>query len=132
MAGFARTRIENVRCRSAASANRADLLSWPAIPLDADPGGGRLGCELVAGHRGSHVALVATAHGGDQWWWLRWDKRHGAAVHIDPCDAELLRGAYPDDCFLPDGHPGPHSFELLPLQCLPGKRHRVRPRHHKP
>jgi hypothetical protein len=87
----------------------------------------------VAGHVGSHVALVATVRGGDQWWWLRWDGQLGEAIEvmqIDPCDAELSQGRYADDCVLPEGHPGPHSFDLPPLPFLPGKRHSVRLRPH--
>jgi anti-anti-sigma factor len=126
--GVSRTRTTRVRCRSAA---RAAPPSWPPIPWDAQPEGSRLDCELVAGHPGSHVALVATAHGGEEWWWLRWDEQHSDPIQIDPCEAELLQGRYSDDCVLPDGHPGPHSFELLPLQPLPGRRHRV-PQRRKP
>ena len=133
MTGSARMRITKERCRADASVGRAELMSWPAMPADAQPAAGSLGCELVAGHRGGHVALVATTDGGDRWWWLRWDERHGGAVQdliqIDPCDAELQQGEYADDCFLPAGHPGPHSFDLPPLQSLPVERHPVRPRH---
>lgn len=126
--GASRTRTTRVCSRSAA---RAASPSWPPIRWDAQPDASRLDCELVAGHPGSHVALVATAHGGDQWWWLRWDERHSAAIQIDPCDAELPQGRYADECVLPDGHPGPHSFDLLPLLPLPGRRHRVPPQHRR-
>ena len=124
-------RTKKGRCQADASVGRAELLPGPEIPGDADPAGGRFGCELGAGHHGGHVALVATTHEGDHWWWLRWAGRQGAIVEtvmrIDPCDAELRQGQYSDDCFLPDRHPGPHSFDLLPLQVLPGKRHRAWP-----
>jgi len=98
------------------------------MSADVDPAGGRLGCELVDGHHGNHVAFAVAAHGGDQWWWLRWDGRSGAAgelVQIDPCDAVLPQGRYADDCLLPQGHPGPHSFGLPARAPLSGRRHRV-------
>jgi hypothetical protein len=122
MTSFARKRGVKVRCRAVATVSATALLTLIAASEDANPESGRLSCELVAGHGGSHVALVATAHGSDQWWWLRWDGQLGEVtevIQIDPCDAELPQGRYTDDCVLPEGHPGPHSFDLPPLPSLP-------------
>jgi len=124
-----------VRCPALARVTAGELLASTAGSEDARLVGGRLTCELVAGHDGSHVALVATVHGGDQWWWLRWEGQLGETIEviqIDPCDAELPHARYADDCFLPEGHPGPHSFHLPPLVSLPEERHPVRPRPHTP
>jgi hypothetical protein len=118
-----------------AAVSAAELLTLAAVSADAPPVSGSVRCELVAGHDGGHVAFVAAAHGGDQWWWLRWDGQLGEvteAIQIDPCDAELPRGQYADDCFLPESHPGPHSFDLRPPSSLPGVHHRVRSRRYTP
>src|SRR3954453_7540236 len=109
-----RTRRTRMYCRTVASVSAAELLTM-MISADARPAPGPLSCELVAGHPGDHLAYAAAAHGGDQWWWLRWDGRPdkvGELVQIDPCDAVLPQGGYADDCVLPQGHPGPHSFDL--------------------
>jgi hypothetical protein len=109
---------KQVRCAAVPTVNTDELLASIADIDNANPESARLICELVAGHEGSHIALVATAHGGDQWWWLRWDGQLGEpkeVVHIEPCDAELPHERYADDCLLPEGHPGPHSFDLPPL-----------------
>jgi len=115
--------------------NADDLLISIAGSEDVGLERGRLICELAAGHEGSHVAFVAAVHGGDQWWWVRWDGQLRAAVQvvqIDPCDAELPHGGYADDCLLPEGHPGPHSFHLPPLAVPPGERRPVRSPGHTP
>jgi|tagenome__1003787_1003787.scaffolds.fasta_scaffold20946651_2 hypothetical protein len=106
-----------MHCRTVAAVNSGEFPATTTIFHDARPPGRHLHCELLAGHDGSHVALVAAACGGDQWWWLRWEGLlDGTAevVQIDPCEAQLPQGRYADDCFLPDGHPGPHSFDLPP------------------
>jgi hypothetical protein len=106
-----------MHCRTMAPVNSAQLPTMTTIFQDARPAGGRLLCELLAGHDGSHIALVTATDDGDQWWWLRWEGLLGGTaqvVQIDPCDAQLPQGRYADDCFLPAGHPGPHSFDLPP------------------
>jgi hypothetical protein len=122
-----RTWSKKVRCRAVGTVGAVELLTLAAIlEDDACPECERLSCELVAGHDGSHIALVATEHGGDQWWWLRWGGQLGEVIEviqIHPCDAELPRGAYMEACFLPEAHPGPHSFDLAPPPSPPGKRH---------
>jgi hypothetical protein len=108
------------------------VLAAGAIPLPAQLDVGRLSCELAAGHHGSHMAFATAAHDGDQWWWLRWSGQPAAVVgelvQIDPCDAVFLHGPYPDDCILPQGHPGPHSFDVLTASQVSGGRHPVRGR----
>jgi len=102
-------------CRTASAVGAGELLPTSMIPADVHPSGGRLSCELLAGHEGSHIAFAAAARDGDQWWWLRWDGPSGECtelVQIDPCSAVLPQGRYADDCMLPDGHLGPHSFDL--------------------
>jgi hypothetical protein len=103
-----------------ATVNAADVVTLPVVPAGAHPVSGHLHCELVAGHDGSHIALVATANDGDQWWWLQWDNKVGEVIQINPCDAELPQRRYADECVLPDGHPGPHSFDLKLPSPLPG------------
>ena len=116
-----------VRCRAVAPLNDAAWSNSTAAAVDVRVEGRWLGCELVAGHDGSHVTLTATAHGGDQWWWLRWQGQVHEIIQIDPCPAGLPQGPYQDCCTLPDGHAGPHSFDLPPLppplgQALPWPR----------
>jgi hypothetical protein len=116
---------EQLRCPAGATVNAdefpASLAGCEDVHLESSP----LVCELVAGHDGGHVALAATVYAGDQWWWLRWDGRPGEAINviqIDPCDVELRHARYADTCFLPKGHPGPHSFHLPPLASAPQQR----------
>ena len=90
-----------MHCRTVATVSAASA---------GDPG--RLGCELVTGHPGNHIAFVTAAQDGDQCGWLRWDAGSGELVQVDPCDAKLPQGRYSDDCLLPMSHPGPHSFDL--------------------
>jgi hypothetical protein len=107
-----------VRCPARTGVNDGELPTTMASSEDVSVFSGSLICELVAGHDGDHVALVGTEHGGDRWWWLRWTGELRATtdvIQIDPCDVELPHGRYADDCFLPQGHPGPHSFHLPPL-----------------
>ena len=132
MTNFAWTRTKKIRCRTVVAVSAAELSRLIAISEYVYVDGDRLICELVAGHDGSHVALVASTPGGEQWWWLRWDGQLSEVVQMDLCDAELQQGRYADDCFLPEGHPGPHSFDLPPPPSPPGPRHPVRPRPRKP
>lgn len=67
-------------------------------------------CELVTGHDGSHVAFALAAEGGDVWWWARWTADGSEVVPLDPC--ETVCPVEQDDCLLPAGHPGPHSFQF--------------------
>jgi hypothetical protein len=131
MTSCAKKGSQHARCPALTRVKAGGWLTSIAGFEDAHLESGRLICELVAGHDGRHVALVATVHGGDQWWWLRWDGQGGETievVQIDPCAAELPQARYADDCLLPEGHPGPHSFHLPPLPSVPEERHPVRPR----
>jgi hypothetical protein len=117
-----RTRRTMMHCPTVATVSAAELLRVTTVSVDAHPAGGRPGCELVAGHDGSHIAFAAAANDGDQWWWLRWDGQSGEAtelVQIDPCDAVVVHARYPDDCMLPHGHAGPHSFDLPVVRRAP-------------
>ena len=113
MTGAISVKIDG-RCGTGADVEPAGLPTLAALVVDARVETGRLGCELVAGHDGAHVALVATACDGDQWWWLRWNGQPHEVMQIDPCAAELDEEPYRDSCLLPDGHVGRHSFDLAP------------------
>jgi hypothetical protein len=67
-------------------------------------------CELLAGHSGSHVAFVMAAYDGERWWWARWDTWRHEVVSLGVCAGPFE--AEHDDCLLPEGHPGEHSFQL--------------------
>src|SRR3954447_5970449 len=88
------------RCRAVATIDAADFPVLAVLMADVRAERGSLGCELVAGHDGLHVALAATAGGGDLWWWVRWNGQLREVVQIDPCSAELLQGSYRDGCML--------------------------------
>jgi hypothetical protein len=103
------------RCGTVAGVEAACFPTLAVLTVDVRLERGRLGCELVVGHDGAHVALAATGRGGDQWWWLRWNEHLHEAIQIDPCTAELPQQQYDDCCVLPDGHLGRHSFDLAPL-----------------
>jgi hypothetical protein len=107
------------RCGTVAGVEAACFPTLAVLVVDARLERGRLGCELVAGHDGAHVALAATGRGGDQWWWLRWNGQLHEVIQIDPCATELAQQPYGDCCILPDGHVGRHSFDLAPLPPLP-------------
>ncbi|MFL6111831.1 MAG: hypothetical protein ACJ786_10820 [Catenulispora sp.] len=97
----------------------AELLTLIPVPGEVHPAGGFLSCELADEHAGSHVALLATAQDGNQWWWARWDgqlREVLVVAQMDLCPDELPQGDYADECLLPRGHLGPHSFDLAPLQ----------------
>jgi len=108
-----------MHCWTVPTVSEVELLRMTTTSAGARPADGRLRCELVAGHQGSHIGFATAARDGDQWWWLRWDERSGEVgemIQIDPCDSVLPQGRYADDCVLPLGHPGPHSFDV---PCAP-------------
>ena len=107
------------RCPTVAALDATDFPTLAAQTADIRAETGRLGCELVVGHDGAHVALVATAHDGDQWWWLRWNREFCEVVQVDPCPAELPPEPHGDCCTLPGGHHGPHSYDLPPITPSP-------------
>ena len=107
---------EPMACGATTQVRPADVAPLPVSARQEGQGWRAVDCELAEGHDGSHVAFLAAADGGDQWWWLRWASESREAVHIDPCAVEGVNGAYRDDCLLPDGHLGLHSFELRPVE----------------
>jgi hypothetical protein len=122
MTSYVWKRSRTFRCPAGAAVGATELLTLIAHSEEAISASGRLRCELMAGHAGRHVAFVATVHGGNQWWWLCWEGLLGEkieAVQINPCNAELPQGRYADDCVLPEGHPGLHSFDLPPASVPP-------------
>jgi hypothetical protein len=80
----------------------------PQVPAEQ----AMLRCEIVAWHDGSHVAFATSADDGELWWWLCWTGQTREVRQIEICDGRCLDDPYRDDCLLPDGHPGPHSFDL--------------------
>jgi hypothetical protein len=112
-----------MQCRTGVTVSAVELLTMTTVSVDSAAAGGRLSCDLAAGHQGSHIAFAGAARDGEQWWWLRWDGGSGEPaelVQIDPCPAELPQGRYADDCLLPEGHPGPHSFDVPTVRRRPG------------
>jgi hypothetical protein len=79
---------------------------------DASAGPESVSCEIVAGHNGGHVAFLTAADDGALWWWLYWDGPARAVRQVDVCDARRVDDAYLDECLLPTGHFGQHSFDL--------------------
>ena len=108
------------RCGTVAAVDAACFPTLAAAVGHVHLERGPVGCELMAGHDGAHVALAATGCGGDQWWWLRWDRQRHEVIQIDPCAAEPAEQPSGDCCMLPDGHVGRHSFYLAPLPPVPG------------
>ena len=71
-----------------------------------------LSCEIGAGHDDGHVAFAAAVDDGELWWWLCWGRQTREVRQIDLCDGRWLDDPYLDDCLLPEGHQGLHSFEF--------------------
>ena len=80
-----------------------------ALPSTVGPVLLALTCELADGHDGSHLAFTVAVHGGERWWWLHWTADLRNLVEAEACDDTAPER---DDCLLPKGHPGPHSFEI--------------------
>jgi hypothetical protein len=102
------------QCRATTAVTPSELATLNALPGPVDPVLRRVGCELAGGHSDTHVAFTVAAHGGDQWWWLHWGTGSRELAELGRCDAETADASHFDDCFLPGGHPGPHSFDLQP------------------
>jgi len=105
-----------IRCGARTRITASQLATLRALPDPVEPVSPRLFCELADGHQDAHVAFALASHGGNQWWWLRWGRRH-EVVKIDLC--EVTESDQPDAefCLFPGGHPGPHSFDLEPWSC---------------
>jgi hypothetical protein len=100
------------RCAARTQITASQLATLNALPDPIEPVSRRLCCELAAGHRDAHLAFALSSHGGVQWWWLRWGWRRHEVVAIDLCEGMESYGPDPEVCLFPDGHPGPHSFDL--------------------
>jgi hypothetical protein len=108
------TRPLSACCFSTTRVTATELARLIALPEIVDPVLECLACELAAGHDGSHVAFTVAAHGGDQWWWVRWAGPLHEVVQIDPCNVLQAGRPHGDCCLLPHRHRGAHSFELNP------------------
>jgi hypothetical protein len=100
------------RCRAATSLTAIEIAKLRVMCDQVPAAQTSLSCEMAAGHDGSHVAFAATADDGEMWWWLYWSGQAREVRQVDLCDGRCLDDPYLDDCLLPDGHPGPHSFDL--------------------
>jgi hypothetical protein len=103
--------LEAVRCKSTTSLTAVEAAELRGISGDAPAPGTSLVCEIAAGHDGSHTAL-ATISDSDQLWWLCWGDRAREVCQIPLCDGRDLDDPYLDECLLPEGHSGPHSYEI--------------------
>ncbi|MEU4157343.1 hypothetical protein [Actinoplanes sp. NPDC026670] len=68
-------------------------------------------CELASEHTESHIAFAMAADNGEQWWWVRWNPLVHEVAALEICPA--VSGPGQDDCLLPKGHAGGHSFDFL-------------------
>src|SRR5690349_20530473 len=101
-------RYKLARCSATTNITVTEQEALVALPDPVDPIRLDLACELAIGHDDRHVGFDVAAHGGHQAWWLRWIGRRRDAVQVDMCDGKDLDEQ--DDCLLPEGHRGPHSF----------------------
>jgi hypothetical protein len=102
------------RCSARTEITASQFAALNALPDPIMPVSRRLCCELADGHQDAHLAFALSSHGGVQWWWLRWGRRRHEVVAIDLCEGTEPDGPDPELCLFPDGHPGPHSFDLQP------------------
>jgi hypothetical protein len=102
------------RCAARTEITASQLATLNALPDPIMPVSPRLCCELAAGHQDAHLAFALASHGGVHWWWLRWAWRRHEVVAIDLCEGTEPDRPDPEVCLFPDGHPGPHSFDLQP------------------
>ena len=100
-----------IRCGLTTRLTAFEAARLRAISCEVPAGQDSLSCEIVAGHDGNHVAF-ATADHAEQWWWLCWERATRVVRQIELCDARCMDDPYQDDCLLPAGHPGSHSFYL--------------------
>jgi len=103
---------ELIQCGATTSLTAHEAAKLHVICRDVPVVQAFLSCELAGGHDGSHVVVAATADDGELWWWLQWGSHWREVRQIDLCEARWLDDPYLDDCLLPEGHPGPHSFQL--------------------
>ena len=101
------------RCGARMRITASQLATLSALPDPMEPVASRLFCELADGHEDAHVAFALASHGGNQWWWLRWGRRH-EVIEIALCEVTESDELDAEFCLFPGGHPGPHSFDLEP------------------
>ena len=112
MSGVERRLPQPLRCVAASPLTAIEAAKLGVSCSEVPAAEAWLRCELVAGHDASHVAFAAIGSDGELWWWLRWGAQDREIRQIDLCDGRHVDDPYLDDCLLPGGHPGPHSFEL--------------------
>jgi hypothetical protein len=105
------TLFESVRCKSTTSITAEEAARLRALAGDVLPTGASLPCEIAAGHDGTHIALAALSEEDQLWWWLWRGGQAGVVRQIDFCDGRDLDDPYLEECLLPLGHPGPHSYQ---------------------
>jgi hypothetical protein len=102
----------SVRCAATTGLTAVEAAKLRVACREVPPVGALLSCEIAVGHDDSHVAFATTANDGELWWWLHWGAQTRDVRQIDPCEVRSPDEPYLDDCLLPGGHPGPHSFDL--------------------
>jgi hypothetical protein len=102
------------RCGIDTEITAAQFAALSALPDPVEPVTRRHACDLAAGHEDDHIAFVVASDGGDTWWWLCWGRQGQVVVQIDPCEVTEPELPALEICLLPAGHPGSHSFDLLP------------------
>jgi hypothetical protein len=110
MEGSSQAAHTGLRCAAVTAITDVEFVFLLSLPRRFGPPFRRVQCELSTSHVGSHVAFVMAADGGECWWWVRWDASHQELVQLQVCNAVDQPGR--DDCVLPIGHPGAHSYEL--------------------
>jgi hypothetical protein len=113
--------LESVHCTSSTNLTAGEAAQLRVFSADIPALGAALPCEITAGHDGSHIALATLSDGDQLWWWLCWASQLREIRQIDLCDGRDLDDPYLDECLLPLGHPGTHSYEIPgPFFVLPG------------
>jgi hypothetical protein len=115
------------RCPASTRLTASESARLAALPGTVDLHG--LGCELAAGHDGSHVAFTVAGSGGERRWWLQWVAHDHMLIEADPCGCTQNQAFLPGDCMLPKDHPGQHSFDI---RAGLWKRRRKAKRHDAP
>ena len=81
----------------------------PLVPVTS-----HLVCELAMDHEDDHVAFAVASDGGNTWWWVCWGWQRHVVVQVDPCEVTEPEVPTMEVCLFPAGHPGSHSFDLVP------------------
>jgi hypothetical protein len=105
-------RSRTLRCGATTSLTAVEEMKLRVVSGNVPAAEAVLTCETAIGHDGSHTAFAATSENDELWWWLLWGGHTREVRQIDLCEARSLNDPYRDDCLLPEGHPGRHSYEL--------------------